>query len=167
MTESILPQPVDLMEIPESQKIDSTSFKHKSNRTLMYLVGIILIAFLGLIASVVYDYLNTNSQDSIRRSDLAYIATQAETFYNLNHYYPSLRQINSVSFSAFNPKGLDKTKFKDPTSKTEVLVSSVSPSAYAYEPTPANCNNFKIICQHFKLVAVMSSNQDYVQKSRH
>lgn len=166
MVDSILPEPVSDMQAVETQ-IETNSRPPRSNRTLIILLIIILIAFLGLVGGVIYNYVSNRSQDDTRKHDLAYIASQAETFHNFNLFYPTLAQMNSSTSTALNSQGINKAEFKDPSSKSDQLVSEPSPTGYAYIASPAGCNNTTTMCLHFKLVAVLSDNAQYSVVSKH
>jgi Tfp pilus assembly protein PilE len=166
MEDNILPEPVDGIRAGGDH-----TYRHdppqKPKTTFVVLIIIVLVALLSLLAGFTYDYLHTRHQDNVRKQDLTYVASQAETFYNFNHYYPTLAQFNSSAFAALQPQGLNKADFKDPSSSGDKLTSAPSDSSYAYEVSPAHCNNIIIRCAHFQLVATLSNASLYKIDSRH
>jgi hypothetical protein len=70
MADNILPEPVD--NIPDINPVYKISRRRRPNRSLVVLVAIVVIAFLGLVSGVVYNYIHGHDQDSTRKQDLAY-----------------------------------------------------------------------------------------------
>jgi hypothetical protein len=157
---NILPEPTDTM--PVISPPDDNQPTYRINRqTLWAVIVLILIGFACLIAAFIYDYSHNHAQDNTRKADLAYVSNFLSGYYELNHYYPTLSQLNSNTFGAFAPS-LDKAKFKDPSANNEVLTASPTTSSYAYEVLPSSCNNKTAPCTGYKLVAILSDGKDYV-----
>ncbi len=135
-------------------------------RTFTILAIIVLIAIFGLIAGYLFNFFNSIHKDNLRKQDLTYISTKLQTYYNLNHYYPTLDQINSDGFVVVQPYGVDMNKLKDPSSKSSKLVGVASNTNYAYIAYPISCENKVTTCQHYKLVAVMENGGLYTLSSK-
>ncbi|MHB1865110.1 MAG: type II secretion system protein [Candidatus Saccharimonadales bacterium] len=162
----ILPEPKDNMQASSTNSfITKRSYRIPTNkRTIAVLVGLVILAVLALAAGYIYDVISTHNSDNTRKQDLSYISTTVNSYYDLNHYYPTLVQLNSSTFSIFLPS-LNYTKFKDPNSNTSKLSATPAANRYAYEVSPTNCNNKTVPCTGYKLVATLSSGQQYVLTS--
>ncbi|HEY4964576.1 MAG TPA: hypothetical protein VIH90_07855 [Candidatus Saccharimonadales bacterium] len=166
MTEVMLPEPVDEAVVNEAiQAEQNTLPPKKANNTIEVFIIIAAIAIIGLFIGLGYNYLHSRSQDNTRKQDLSYIAGLTNSFYSFNHFYPTLDQINSTAFSAFYPNGIDRQKFKDPSGTKDVLVAVPSTEAYAYQVSPAGCNNTTVMCTSYSLTAIMSNGKNYAVTS--
>jgi Tfp pilus assembly protein PilE len=132
-----------------------------NRQTITIMIALVIIALLALLAGFIYDYSHNHDQDNTRKQDLTYISSFLNSYYDLNHYYPTLNQINSSSFGAFAPD-LNKSKFKDPSSNVVTLSAAPTTSSYAYKVSPPNCNNTTQACTSYQLVAVLSDGKDYI-----
>ncbi len=156
----ILPEPKD---IPQPGPVNSRLRRQSSmnRQTFIVLIGLVIIAILAILGGYIYDVVSNHHDDNTRKQDLSYIAGTLNNYYALNQSYPTLSQLNSSTFSAFAPS-LNYVKFKDPSSTSVKLVSNPTASNYAYEVSPANCNNTSIKCSGFKLVATLSNGSQYI-----
>lgn len=163
MNETILPEPVE--------DIDQKVLEHPLNLaprplhsypTLRILFFIIALAIIGMVGAVFFNYYHYSSQDKTRKSDLEYISSLAQDYFNFNNFYPTLEQINSQAFSAFMPNRIDIQKLVDPSGKSDKLSNTPSISAYSYQPLPLYCDNQQIKCTNFKLVAILSNGKKYI-----
>jgi hypothetical protein len=166
MTEVMLPQPVDEAAINEAIYAEKTSPTiKKPNKTIAIFIIIVFVAASGLLVGLGYNYFHSRDQDKTRKQDLSYISGLSENFFSLNNYYPTLEQLNSSSFSAFYPNGIDRQKFKDPSGSSSLLVASPNAQAYAYQASPLGCNNTNLPCKSYKLTAIISDGKNFVVTS--
>ena len=161
----ILPEPVN-DDVLYGQTATPSRATRQKRRTFGVLVALVVIAAICLVVAVFYNMVHNNNLDKTRKQDLVYISTQLEGYYDANKFYPTLVQLNSDTFSVFNPT-LNRSYFHDPSATSRLLTATPSDSSYAYEVIPSNCDNIKTTCNSYKLVAILSSNQQYTVKSKH
>jgi hypothetical protein len=166
MTEVMLPVPVDEVVVNEAIYAEQlVPTPKKPNKTIALFIIIVFVAAIGLLVGLGYNYFHSRGQDKTRKQDLSYISGLSENFFSLNNFYPTLDQLNSTSFSAFYPNGIDRQKFKDPSGSSVVLVATPSTQSYAYRPSPLGCNNTNLPCKSYMLTAIMSDGKNFVVTS--
>lgn len=99
------------------------------------------------------------AQDTERQTDIRAIHGQLEAFAAQNGFYPSLANLNDLTWISTTFKGLDKEALKDPRGGQYKLVSTPSANNYAYAATPSGCNE----CEGYKLTAMLSDGSTYVK----
>jgi len=73
------------------------------------------------------------ARDTERTTDLKTLQSQLEAYYALNGYYPTLANLNDLSWVASNMPGMDKETLRDPQGGGYSLVAAPTKHAYAYE----------------------------------
>jgi hypothetical protein len=97
-----------------------------------------------------------NAKDAERKTDLNAMETQLEVYYTDNGSYPSLANLSNASWRKTNLQGEDENAFKDPDGAASTIAAKPQAKAYAYQPSPANCNGSSIPCTSYTLTATLS-----------
>jgi general secretion pathway protein G len=134
---------------------------------------LIVIVVIGILAGLVittFNGIQQKGRDTERQTDIKAIYGQVEAYYAQNGYYPSLTQLNTATFRSDNLKGLDDAALKDPKGSAATLVASPVAASYAYEATPASCDNTGAnLCTGYTLTATLEGKIDnqttYVKKN--
>ncbi len=103
------------------------------------------------------------AQDSERKADIMAIHTQLEAYYADNGVYPSLKDLNSVSWRTTNMRSLNDDAIISPDGPQATLASANSPSQYSY--TPSQCGGTGKDCQLYSLSAILSDGTVYTKQS--
>jgi hypothetical protein len=102
---------------------------------------------------------NSEQKDILREARLKALASNLEVYYAVNGYYPTLTNINNVTWRSENLSGLntDDSALKDPDGNSNSLSSSPKAGYIAYAPGPDKCDNLSNKCTTFKLTTILSS----------
>jgi len=125
------------------------------------LIVIVVIGILALLVITTYSGIQAKARNSKRQTDVQSLQTQIEAFYSQNGYYPSLGDLNSVTWRATNMKSLDANALVDPSSTCDptkttstCLASAAAAKVYSYavkdssgnpcETTDTNCAQYTL-----------------------
>lgn len=100
-----------------------------------------------------------HARNTERLIDLKAIQSNVEIFWGNNVYYPSLAQMNDPAFRTAQFKNLNLQAFQDPQGSVTQLAAVQTPRQYAYIVTPSGCDNVKLKCTAYKLVATKEDGQ--------
>jgi general secretion pathway protein G len=147
------------------KKSDQTGFTMIELLVVLVIIGILLALVVSSYASV-----QRSQRNQDRQQDIKQVYEQLEAYYVENSKYPTLSEIDNLSWVTTNMKTLDKSALKDPSSNSYELVAKPTKDAFAYTVTSsdgANCNNTTVICAHYTLTASLedSSPNTYVKTS--
>ena len=110
-----------------------------------------------------------NPADTKRKSDLRSLQTYTEAFFAENSYYPSLAEINSVTWVKTNMPSVPTTAFRDPEGSASLLVSTPVAHNYSYQPRAVNgasCDgSASKTCASYTLTATLSDGSVYTRAS--
>lgn len=109
--------------------------------------------------------LSTAANDSERQTDINALDSHIEANYAINGWYPSLAELNDSNWRNTNMSGLAPEAFVDPGASSSSLASKPGTGIYAYQATPATCDNAKVKCTGFTLTATLSSGESYSKSS--
>jgi hypothetical protein len=137
----------------------------RRNSTFIFLVIFLIVALIGMLSGLTFNYIHAKSQDNLRKADLSYISSKIHDYYKTNNYFPTLNQINSLQFDNNIPGGIDRNKFKDPSGSKEMLLAVSNISGYTYQALPVDCNNSNRLCLSYRLSAVLSNGKAYIINS--
>lgn len=115
--------------------------------------------------SQVYQGVQSQAKDTERKTDIKAMQGHIEAYWADNGFYPTLANLNDQAWVAANFKGLDAEALKDPDGTSQKLVSTPASHVYAYQPTPAGCNNTTIQCADYTLTATLDSGGTFVVQS--
>ena len=115
--------------------------------------------------SQVYQGVQSQAKDTERKTDIKAMQGHIEAYWADNGFYPTLANLNDPAWVAANFKGLDAEALKDPDGTSQKLVSTPASHVYAYQPTPAGCNNTTIQCADYTLTATLDSGGTFVVQS--
>ena len=132
---------------------------------VLVIIGILLALVVSSYASIQRDQRNQDRQQDIKQ-----VYEQLEAYYVENSKYPTLAEMDNLSWVSTNMKTLDKSALKDPSGSTELLVAKPTANAYSYTVTSSDgsaCNNTTTICAHYTLTAALedSSPKTFVKTS--
>lgn len=143
-----------------------------SGFTVIELVLILLIiAILATVLVFTYSGFRLRERNNTRISDLKEISLSLDSYFAANGVYPTLADMNSVSWRDQNFKKLNESDFKDPSDTQPIgqFTSAVTKDRYAYQPTSSNggtCDNKTIACMKYTLTAVLEGGSgNFVEKS--
>ncbi|HVS78870.1 MAG TPA: prepilin-type N-terminal cleavage/methylation domain-containing protein [Candidatus Saccharimonadales bacterium] len=138
--------------------------KKNAKRNSYGFTAIELLITVVVIVILVWLLLSTRSgiqqkdRDNVRRQDINDIYSMLESYQARTGQYPTLANLNDAQFIKNNFQGFNANELKDPSGKSEKLVNSPQPSAYAYQPTPVGCNNTDSnLCTGYTLTATLES----------
>jgi hypothetical protein len=100
---------------------------------------------------------DNTAKDAERQTDINSLEAYLEASYANNGFYPTLAQLNDITWQTANMVGLDAEALIDPNSKSPTIVSTPAANVYAYAPT--GCSNGQ--CAHFTLTATLSTGKTY------
>jgi Tfp pilus assembly protein PilE len=106
-----------------------------------------------------------SAKDTERRTDLNAMASLLEVYYADKGGYPSFANLSDANWRKANLKGEDENAFKDPANTAIKVAAKPQAKAYAYQPTPANCNNATIMCGTYTLTATYDDGTTYSKNS--
>lgn len=125
----------------------------------VFVGGIVLALVITTFTGVQYKARNTE-----RQTDIKAIYGQVENYYAQKGKYPTLANINDVSWRSTNLAGLDLEALKDPKSSDPILGSSPKTGSYSYEVKAKDggeCDNVKADCVTYTLTATMEAGGTY------
>ncbi len=121
------------------------------------LIVIVVIGILAALVITTFSGIQEKARNTARETDISALHKQLEAYYaqNENSSYPTLTELNTVSWRDTNMKGLDTQALGDPRDKTNPpeLVATPTASRYSYEVLPAGCNNGTTPCTRYTLTA--------------
>lgn len=105
--------------------------------------------------------------DAARKTQLNSLHKYLALYFQQNGSYPSLANINDQAWVAGNLGGLDPDSLRDPLAVNLTLLPTPKAAVFAYLPLPAGgkgaCDNTDANqCAHYKLIATLSNNQQYI-----
>ncbi len=110
--------------------------------------------------------LDSGANDSVRKTDIAYLQTNLEAYFAEHGNYPSFAQMNSSSWRQANLSGYDQSGFQDPEASSPTLTQTPAAKAYAYQPTNSSkgsCEKDATTCANYTLTATLSTGTTYVK----
>ncbi|MEI9913478.1 MAG: prepilin-type N-terminal cleavage/methylation domain-containing protein [Candidatus Saccharibacteria bacterium] len=125
------------------------------------LIVIIVIGILAAIVISTYSGIQVKQRNSKRQTDVQALQTQLEAFYSQNGYYPSLTDINTVTWRDKNMTNLNAGDMVDPSAKDQnsadaKLASTPAIDTYSYQVTDSNgnsCESKDTNCAKYTLTA--------------
>jgi prepilin-type N-terminal cleavage/methylation domain-containing protein len=145
--------------------VGQKSSQQKGFTIVELLIVIVVIGILATLVIVTFTGVQQKARNTKRQTDLVALDGHIEAYNGQNGYYPTLANINDPAFRAANMKGLDPSALKDPTGSAQQLVAVPTASAYAYVPSPANCDNAATECTGFVLTATLEGGGTYTKQS--
>ncbi len=103
----------------------------------------------------------SKAQDTERKTDINAIESHANAYYAQNGFYPTLANINSVSWRTINMKGLDPEALKDPNGTSATLGAVAGATQYGYVAMDCEAEG----CQGITLTAKLSDGIVYKKVS--
>ncbi len=104
--------------------------------------------------------------DATRRSNLASLHPYLAQYFAQNNTYPSLTNLNDQTWVASHFSGLDPSLLRDPLALNLALGTMAKAGAFAYQPKGADarkvCDAATNACMHYKLIATLSDNQQFI-----
>ena len=140
---------------------------------LVIVIGCILFALIALTINGA----QAKNRNGDRQSDIDTLRVHLESYYAGADTYPSLAQINDPTWrTKMLPKVHDKL-LDDPRWNSEAICSNAKGAILAAEPAAncytyqasasdgSSCDNDKIVCAHYSLVATFEGGEQYVKSS--
>lgn len=137
--------------------------QHKKNEQgftiIELLIVIVVLVILTVLIFTTYGGIQQKNRNLSRQNNLETIHQQIEIYFNKVGHYPSRADMNSPTWLAENLKNLSPNLLIDPSSptKSEILVATPGPKAYAYDPTQidgvSSCETKDTTCAKYKLIA--------------
>lgn len=112
-----------------------------------------------------YTGVQLKARDTERETDINAMQSMLEVYYADHGYYPTLANLNDLSWVAANIKGGDKEALKDPQGTSYALAGQPADHVYSYQVTPTGCDNTATQCQHYTLTATLEAGGTYAKKS--
>lgn len=123
------------------------------------LIVIVVLVILVVLIITTYGGIQQKNRNLTRQNNLEAIHQQIEIYFNQAGHYPSRTDMNNSTWLTKNLKNLNPKLLIDPSSstKSEALVATATPKAYAYEPTQidgmSSCENKDTTCAKYTLIA--------------
>jgi hypothetical protein len=182
-------EPTSALPAPEEPQMQfpSTRKETKKRKRLVrpLIITLIVIALLGALGFGLYKAMRhdpaskpqvtTAQADATRKQAVDKLATELQAYYNKYHSYPTLNDINSLTFSSAK-NAFDESKTHDPTwnAKKSTCVDSQgraqltdtrSSDCFSYRVTAMNgsdCDESAKPCTRVVLTANLSNNKPYI-----
>jgi len=141
---------------------------------------LIVVVVLGLLIAIVlttYSGIQVKQRNLTRQNDIQDIQKQLEAFYSQNGYYPSLKDINNVTWRDKNMTNLSPSDMIDPSAKDKntadaTLATQPAKDVFAYKVTDSNgnsCESKDTNCAEYTLTATfegkVNGQSTYVKKN--
>lgn len=139
--------------------------KNKGFTVIELLIVIVIIGILATLVVITYNSIKQKDRDTQRKTNINTLQGKVEAYFAQNGKYPTLANINNSSWRTANMKTLNVSTLQDPKSKTPTLVAAPATNAYAYEPTPIDCNNNGLDCTGYTLTATLEAGGTYVKQT--
>lgn len=129
--------------------------------TVIEIVAVLVV--IGVLLTLVfaaYSGVHRNERNQERKRNIDAIYKQLERYNVKNAKYPSLAEMNNPSWRATNMSSLSPQTLRDPSGKSDMLASTPTKDAYAYQPTSASggsCDDIKTNCLHYTLTATLEN----------
>ncbi|MEJ0072565.1 MAG: prepilin-type N-terminal cleavage/methylation domain-containing protein [Candidatus Saccharibacteria bacterium] len=107
------------------------------------LIVIVVIGILATLVIVTFTGIQQKARDSKRKTDVAAIQAELESYYGSNNTYPTLVHLNDATWRTANMKGFDAGALQDPTNSATTVIAGTTPThtQYAYNVIPAGCDD--------------------------
>lgn len=108
------------------------------------LIVIVVIGILAALVIVTFTGVQQKARNTERQTDVKAIHGQLEAYTAQNGKYPTLTELNDVTWRTANMKGLDPEALKDPRGSAQTLVATAAANNYAYATTNdggTSCDN--------------------------
>jgi prepilin-type N-terminal cleavage/methylation domain-containing protein len=126
------------------------------------LIVIVVIGILALLVITTYSGIQAKARNAKRQTDIASLQTQLEAFFSQQGYYPSLGDMNSISWRGQFMKSLDVNALVDPSSTCDptvtgsaCLVAAPVAKSYSYKVTQSDgttsCESADTGCAQYTL----------------
>jgi TM2 domain-containing membrane protein YozV/type II secretory pathway pseudopilin PulG len=113
-------------------------------------------AILLLLVTTSLSGIQQKSRDTKRHVDMITTESALQQYYSARQSYPTLAQLNDYSFrQQYLPNVASSAS--DPQGGKDQFVAIPQQHAYAYQPTPANCDNVSTPCTGFTLTATLEA----------
>jgi prepilin-type N-terminal cleavage/methylation domain-containing protein len=154
--------------------------RNKSHSGFTIIELLIVVIVLGLLIAIVlttYSGIQVKQRNLTRQNDIQDIQKQLEAFYSQNGYYPSLKDINNVTWRDKNMANLSPSNMIDPSAKDKntadaALAAKPAADIFAYEVTDSNgnsCETKDTDCAEYTLTATfegkVNGQPTYVKKN--
>jgi hypothetical protein len=106
--------------------------------------------------------------DTERQTDIRALHGQIEAYYAQNGRYPTLNDMNSMTFRDQNLIGLDDEALKDPKGTAAILAAKPAKNIYSYDVTGSGnkaCNNTNVDCAKYTLTATLDNGSTYTKSN--
>lgn len=142
----------------------------KNQRGFTTIELIIVFAVIVVLSSVIYvNYhgLRQKEHDSQRKDDITRLQRELESYQAQYGYYPTLADMNSTPWRGQYLKGFDSSILQDPLGSSPQLVAVPQAKAYAYQPTPAGCDDTAKgkLCTSYTLTATLEGGGTVSEKN--
>ena len=123
----------------------------------LVLLTVIIIILASILVSA-YSGIKIRERNNTRIADIRQLQQNLEIFYAQSGFYPSLAEMNSLSWTSKNIKQVPTSDLIDPNSKTSIqLFTPLSTKInYGYSVSASNgaeCNNQSVACNQYVLTA--------------
>ncbi len=108
---------------------------------------------------------SVKANDTERKTDINALHAHIEAYFAENGRYPTLAEFNNEGWRQANMKGLDSEALKDPASSSSALAATPAAKVYAYQASPAGCDDVKTDCTTYTLTATLDGGGTYVKQS--
>lgn len=133
------------------------------------LIVIVVIGILAALVITTFTGIQQRARNTERETDIKAIHGQVEAYYAQNGRYPTLANINDSGWRNTDMKGLDAEALKDPRGASQTLVATAAQDSYAYDVTPAGCDNDTSTatadCTGYTLTATLEGGTTYVKNA--
>jgi type II secretory pathway pseudopilin PulG len=127
--------------------------------------GLISAGILLALVVTTFSAIQQRARDTERQSDINAIHSQIEAYYAQKVIYPTLDNLNDTAWRATNLPGLSPGALRDPQALDSIVANSPRTRAYAYEPSPAGCDNVNQKCTSYRLGTLLEAGGSYVKTS--
>lgn len=155
------------MKVWETIRANHAAKRHWITTTELIAIIVVIGILLGLIIATQTS--NAEQQKNTeRKRDISELHVELESYYSQYSKYPTLAELNNITWRTTYMKGVTTQVFRDPSGTSYHLVTMPTKNVYAYHATSATgtaCNDTTTPCLQYTLTTTLEGGTTYVQNN--
>lgn len=140
----------------------------KGFTTIELVLVVVIICILAALVVTTRAGVRQNERNTERQRDIKELRNGLEAYFAQTNQYPTLKDLNSVSWRTANMKSIDAEVFRDPSGNGTSLADKPAKSVYAYTVSSASgavCGTAKDPCTQYTLTATLEGGGTFVKNN--